>query len=300
MKRTSVLLLILFFTIGFAQSKPITSVPFTVEKNGIYFYVKVNETDSLRFLFDTGADGSVINEQSLTKLKLTFDGKTLNQGANGVNDVESSSGNSMTFGSITKSEVLFTIIPFDTDRFDGVFGTDLMKGHIIEIDYNKQLLHFYPEEDKSIDFNGYTRMKLYTVNYPTAIKSSIIIGKKRYTGFFGLDSGADDALTMASPFVKEKDLANKLPRIGSASFQGSDGSVHELAIVLFPEIRLSDVHLYRVPGALSTAVEGIDATTELAGFYGNALLKKFNLILDYKNGVIYWKLNKNLYQDYFE
>jgi len=260
----------------------------------------VNETDSLKFLFDTGANSSVINGQSLTKLKLVLDGKSLNQGANGSNDVESSSGNSIAYGGIAQKDILFTIIPYETDVFDGVFGTNLMEGHIIEVDYNQQLLNFYAADDKSIDFEGYTPSKLYTTDYPTTIKSSVIVGKKEYTGFFGLDSGADDALTLASPFAKKNDFIHKLPKIGAASFQGSDGLVQELPIVLLPEVQFSGMHLYRVPVALSTATEGIDATDKLAGFYGNAFLKKFNVILDYKNHNIYFKLNKNLYREYYE
>lgn len=47
-----------------AQSKPIESIPFVIERNHIYLNVKVNEIDSLKFLFDTGADGSCVNQDS--------------------------------------------------------------------------------------------------------------------------------------------------------------------------------------------------------------------------------------------
>lgn len=300
MKRTFIFFLVVISQFSFAQSNPIASLPFTVEKNCIYFYAKVNEADSIKFLFDTGADGSVINKQSLNKLQLKLDGKSLNQGSNGTNEVESSTKNEITIGNIIKKDVLITIIPFETNIFDGIFGTNLMKGHIIEIDYNKQVLNFYSKDDKSIDYKNYTKLKLHTKGYPTIVKSSMIVNGKKYSCFFGLDTGADDALTLASPFAKKNDFLNKLPKIGSAGFQGSDGSEYEMPIVLLTEIILAEKHLYRLPIALSNATEGIDASEELAGFFGNAFLKKFNLILDYDNQTIYFKINKNLYKEYYE
>jgi hypothetical protein len=300
-KRTKTLftlLTLLLSTSLYSQSRTITSIPFSIEKNCIYIYCKVNGTDSLKFLFDTGADGSVINQSSLPKANLKIDGKSLNVGSNGKNEVEMSSKNDILIGTIHKKEVSFTIIEYGDARFDGVLGTDLMKGHIIEIDYHKQLVNFYKDDDKNIDYTGYTKLKMYSEIYPTYIKSKMIIDGKEFPGLFGLDTGADDALTIASPFARKNDLVNKMPLIGSASFQGSDGSVQELRIVLCPEIQFAGKYLYRVPAALSQASEGIDANDTLAGFFGNAFLKKFNTIIDYKNHFIYFKLNHNLYSDY--
>lgn len=300
MKRTFIFLLAILCQVCVAQSKPIASLPFTVEKNCIYFYAKVNKTDSIKFLFDTGADGSVINKQSLNKLQLNLDGKSLNQGSNGTNEVVSSSKNEITIGNITKKDVMLTVIPYETNNFDGVFGTNLMEGYIIEIDYDKKVMNFYAKDEGSVDYKNYVKMKLHSKGYPTTVKSSIIVNGKKYTGFFGLDTGADDALTLASPFAKKNDFLNKLPKIGSAGFQGSDGSEYEMPIVLLTEIIFAGKHLYRLPVSLSNAKEGIDATEQLAGFFGNAFLKKFNLILDYDNRTIYFKLNKNLYKEYYE
>jgi len=301
MKRIFVISLVLVSAFVWAQSTPFTSLPFTVENNHIYFYCKVNETDSIKFLFDTGANGSVINKQSLKKLNLNINGKSLNQGSNGVNEVESSSGNKIKIGNILKKDISFTIISFETDKFDGVFGTDLMKGHIIEIDYHNLKLNFFIKNDNSINYTEFTKLKLYSSDiYPSYIKSTIIIKGKKYKGLFGLDTGADDVLTIASPFAKKNDFINKATKIGSSRFLGSNGVEYEMPIVLFPEVEFAKKHIYRIPAALSNVTEGIDATDKLAGFFGNAFLNKFNIILDYDNGNIYFRLNNNLYKEYYE
>jgi hypothetical protein len=300
MKRASLLILVLISTALITHSKPLTTLPFRVEKNCIYVYCKVNDTDSLKFLFDTGADGSVINKQALSKLALNIDGRSTNQGSNGSNEVEKSSENEITLGSISKKGVGFMIIPFETNAFDGIIGTDLMKDHLIEIDYDKQLMLLYEKGDNSIDYKTYEKFKMHTDHYPTYVKGSVIINGKKHKGFFGLDTGADDALTLASPFAKRNNIGNKAPIIAEATAQGSDGSEYKMSIVLLQEIIFAGKRLYRVPAALSNATEGIDATNKLVGFYGNAFLRKFNVILDYNNQRIYFRLNDNLYKKYSE
>lgn len=282
------------------QAKPVASIPFTVEKNSIYFYGKVNETDSIRFLFDTGADGSVLTEKAMKKLKLRLDGTSKNLGSNGTNDFETSSGNQVVLGGILKKNVTLTIIPYGEVNFSGVFGTDLMKGHIVEIDYHKQVLNFYKEDDPEINYTGYTKMSLGpSANYPTTLKSTLLIGDKKYSGLFGLDTGADDVLTISSPYSRKNGLVDKMVKIGSAGFQGSDGSEYEMPIVLCPEIQFAAMHLYRLPISLSVASEGIDSSDKIDGFFGNAFLKKFNIILDYKKKAVYFRLNKNLYTEFY-
>ncbi|WP_300687529.1 retropepsin-like aspartic protease [Chryseobacterium sp.] len=261
-------------------------------------YCKVNKTDSIRFLFDTGADGSVININSKKKIPLKIDGKSENRGSNGMNPVEYSSNNTVEFGNIQKTNIQLTMIPYNNANFDGVFGTDMMTGKIIEIDYHQKEIRFYDENDPSINFSGYEKMKLHLIdNYP-CIESSITANGKEYSGFFGLDSGADDALTMASPFAKKNDLANVMKKVGKATAQGSDGSVYEMPVVLCPSVKFAQKYLYNVPITLSVSTEGMDSTEKMAGFFGNKFLKRFNTIIDFKNKYIYFKLNKNLYSEF--
>ena len=141
--------------LGFVCSIPSSfaqkTVPFTLENNCIFLYCKVNETDSLKFLFDTGADGSVINLDSKKAVAVTADGKSVNTGSNGTNDVASSSNNRVSFSGIANEKVSLMLIPFGTEEFDGVFGTNLMNKHVIEIDYDRRVLKFYePSEFKWI------------------------------------------------------------------------------------------------------------------------------------------------------
>jgi hypothetical protein len=299
MKKTVIFLLIFISHALYSQSRPIESIPFELEKNHIFIYIKVNKIDSLKFLFDTGANGTCINKEAVGKAKLKIDGISTNMGSNGTNEVEESSGNDIFIGNIHKKGVILAIIEIGSTSIDGVMGTDLMSEHIIEIDYQKQMINFYDENDKTINYKDYTKLKMSDAVYPTCVKSTIIVDGKKHIGLFGIDTGAQDALTLASPFTKKNNFIAKTKKIGAVHFQGSDGSKYKLPVSC-PEVLFAGKHLYNIPTALSNSTEGIDATDKLAGFFGNAFLKKFDIILDYKNHFIYFKINKNLYSDFYE
>ncbi|RYE25204.1 MAG: hypothetical protein EOP51_04955 [Sphingobacteriales bacterium] len=290
---------LLFATAIFAQSAPEATIPFTVEKSCIYFYCKVNETDSLKFLFDTGADGSVINMQSAGKVNLKIDGEGLNIGSNGSNTVSTSSNNIISVGNIKQEHVPLTLIPYETTAFDGVWGTDLMRNYVIEIDYHKKELRFYKAQQYKADLTAYDKCKLYFPGNYFSIKASIVINGKVHKGIFGLDSGADNVLTLASPFAASSDVLNKLTKIGSSTSQGSDGSTYESPIVQLPEVVFGGKHFYNIITDVSASTAGGDAVTDKSGFFGNDFLKRFNTVIDFPNGYIYFKPNNLLYSKFF-
>ena len=280
-----------------AQTNPSTTISFVLENHCMYIYCRVNAADSLKFLFDTGANGSVLSEAAATRIKLPRSGTALNIGSNGTNTVSRSEGNTLCFGSLTKSNVPLAVIPYEGFRFDGVFGTDLMKGYVIEVDYHKKELRFYEPAGYHNDLRSYARCKLrFVADYPT-ITSAIVANGRRYTGRFGLDTGADDVLTVAAPFGRKHGLPARLPRIGTATSQGSDGSTYESPVVLAPEIRFGQKSFYRLPVTLSQSTSGANATADKAAFWGNGFLKRFNAVWDFNRNYLYLKPNKNLYTE---
>jgi hypothetical protein len=282
-----------------SQTKNSWEIPFQLENNCIYIYCKVNETDSVRFLFDTGADGSVINTDSNKELHLKIDGESVNTGSNGSSTVAQSTANRVVFDGLEQKNIPFTLISFGTSSFDGVFGTDLMKNYIIEINYNRKTLKFSEESHFKTDLSTYDKIRIqFVTNYPT-IKCSLIIQGKKYKGLVGLDTGADDALTIASPYGAKNGLKDKTTQIAASVFQGSDGSTYEMPIVEAPELQVGKKSFYYIPMNLSSAKEGIDASEKIAGFFGNNFLKRFNIVLDLKKGFIYLKPNQNLYSPFF-
>lgn len=289
----------------FAQNQPIDKIPFEIKKdNRIYIKCKVNETDSLSFLFDTGANGTVINSHILgKKINLNLDKENENNGAHGVHMVKISTNNTLQFGNLKKENLDLLSIDYGADQFDGVFGTNLIDKYIVEIDYDKKELRFYePKEYVYPKNTSYRKFRMGTVNNGNlyTIKTSIILNEKKYKGNLVLDTGADGEISLSQPFVDKYSLDTKMKAVAKATSTGSEGISVESPIVILPEIELNDFHFYNIPSILYTSGKGGFIKTDRAGSFGNNFLKRFNIILDIPNMQIFMKPNNLLHLPYYD
>ena len=293
-------------TLLFAQNNPIDKIPFELKKdNRIYFKCKVNETDSLSFLFDTGANGTVINSYILgKKIKLNLDKEKDNSGAHGVHKVKISSNNSIQFGSLKKEHLDLLTIDYGAAQFDGVFGTNLIDKYIVEIDYGKKELRFYdPKNYVHPNKNTtYRKFKMGTTNNGGlyTIKAKIILNGKKHKGNFVLDTGADGAMTLSQPFVVEYSVNKKLSTVAKATSRGSEGVEVESPIAILPELQLSNLHFYNIPSILYTSNKGEFIKTDRSGSFGNNFLKRFNVIFDIPHMQVFLSPNNLLHLPYYD
>jgi hypothetical protein len=287
-------LLVLLYNFNLiAQNTPITTLPFELkDDNRIYIKCSINQTDSLTFVFDMGADVTVINKNILgKKIDLILDSEEDNLGANGTSKVKVSTNNKLTFGSIEIDSINLLAIPYSEDSFDGVFGSNTMKDYIIEIDYDKKDIHFYSPKNYIYNTKYHSRYKLKNIEGVFTTKASVIIKKKKYTGYFEFDTGGDDGLIISSSFEKKHNFEKELKTVAITTMVGSNGIESKSPIVVFPEIKLGKKYFYRSPALISVAESGILANNDLAGIFGNGFLKRFNMILDIQHKQLFLKPN---------
>jgi hypothetical protein len=295
---------LLFITIAFrllAQNKPLTILPFELKNdNRIYIKCRVNQSDTLTFLFDTGSGAMVINESILgKKLNLVLDSETNNMGADGENKVKESTKNKLFFGNIEADTITYLAIKYGEAPFDGVFGNNIMKDYIIEINYHKKLLYFYNIKDYVFDAKQYDQFDLSFISGVPVITASLIIDNKKVKAVFEMDTGGDSGLLISDYFSQKYHIAEKLKQVAKAASFGSDGVKTEASIVIIPEAMLGKKHFYRIPSLLSGAKGGLLANQQLAGIFGNAFLKRFDMILDIRHNKIFLKPNDYLYTPYY-
>jgi len=243
MKAFSVLILVLICHHYLdAQNIPLSIVPFELKSDSrIYIKCRVNNSDTLTFLFDTGAGAMVINSAIISKkVDLNLDSETDNQGANGTNKVKLSTKNTITFGGIQADGVAFLAIPYGEAAFDGVFGFNLMNDYVIEINYHKKLMYFYASKNYVYETGGYDHFDLkFELGVPT-FKATLIVRDKKVEGDFEMDTGGDSGLILASYFSTKHNLAQQFKQVAKAAITGSDGVSTAIPIVVAPEISLAN------------------------------------------------------------
>lgn len=90
MKSFILVLLTECLSILFAHAQVMDSIPFELGKdNRVYIHCRVNDSDTLRFLFDTGATDMVLNPNSpRSNFSISWNEQIINQGARGCLKIE--------------------------------------------------------------------------------------------------------------------------------------------------------------------------------------------------------------------
>lgn len=286
----------------FAQNQPIDTIPFILEEdNRIYTYCKVNDSDSLYFLIDTGASDLVISSNHLSKVNMTFNSEITNHGTTGTNTVKLSANNTFSWGKQNITEASFLTIPYPNERWDGVLGLSVLKKYVVTIDYDTQQIYLY-------DKNTYQapNKKGLKISYKHSIPFVDVEIKTKdqivRTLSMELDTGADRIIDISTSYVnKSKLLEVYTSTFATSKVVSSDGNTAGLIYnVYFPKVKLADYEMYKIPGGVAQIQSGIMNKVGIDGMLGNWLLKRFNLTFDFKNDYLYVEPNNYLHTRYFD
>ncbi len=264
-------------------------IPFELkEDHRMYLKVSVNQSDTLNFVFDLGANITVINKTRLqqNQLKMEFSGTVENGGTNGVSNEQISHDNSVQMGGEVYDDVDILGISYAENRtLDGIIGWNLFKNKVVRIDYESRELVVYDNLPKLSD--TYTKTKLKFIRDLPYAQTTIYRNGKKVKIWAMLDSGYNGEFHVYSQEVAKHNLLVQYQVIGEATTSGTDGNVSKADVVLLPRFSISGFEIYNMPANLTkTPTE----STKPALLGGN-LLKRFHIVLDFKNQEAYLKPN---------
>ena len=296
--------LLLLSQISFAQGKTDKSeidkskpaiIPFTVGKDHrIHIKGKVNKSEEIDFVFDTGANGNVITSSLVNKkVLMELDGSAMNSGSDGLSLIKTSSSNLLEIGELKWDKTMFISINYQNPPFEGVIGWTAFEDKVIEINYDKKALIISDSTGKIGE--GYSKYKMKMLRGLPYIEGTIFANGIGKTGWFEFDTGSDWSLSLSQKFAGENSLNDKMRKIATSFSQGSAGVKYEASVVMSSKIKLGDFEMYQIPISINkTDPKGVVHNDIL----GNLLLKRFNAIIDFKNKFIYLKPNNLMHTPY--
>jgi Aspartyl protease len=272
------------------------SIPFEIERdNRILIKGKVNDGESLGFLFDTGAEESMFYKSGFNKMpNLKFAGTSNLVGGGGQVTAQFSLNNKLQISGLIWDRVIFDYAGQQLHDYDGLIGYKIFEGKVAEINYDKKEIAIHSE---MFDLEkSYSKANFKRIRNQYFIELTLQIGDREINGWFGFDTGSSGTLNISSEFAKENNLYNSMKKIGESSGRGVGPNTIKNDKVTLPKLKIGEYELSELPIFVEQP-----PTKEYVLFsvVGSDILKRFNWVIDFKNNAIYLKPN-NLFNQPFK
>ena len=273
-------------------------IPFDLYSNHIYLRGRVNDSDSLWIVLDSGAGGNVVNASVADRLGLVSEGSTQARGAGGV--VASGRVSEVTFRlpGVTLSGPSATIPMDDLVRqssraMDGIVGQTLLSRCVARIDYAAHTLDILDAE--SFHYSGHGTILPLTFEHglPYVTARLTVPGHAPIKGRFVIDTGSGQSLILTAPFVHKHHVDQAVPKTIQVRGRGVGGQVQSLMGRL-TALELGDIRIERPVAALRMSDVGTISAQGTVGNIGGEILRRFTVTFDYPHQRMILEPNQRL------
>lgn len=263
------------------------TIPFTLGVgNKIYIKGRINNSDWLNFMFDTGSDQEVISKEGLAKnVKINFNDTKSSVSIGGATSVQNSKTNQLEIGNLRWDNV--PIVKIDGADADGIIGYNVFDNKMVEINYDKKIMIVHNQPIK-VDKSYEELPMMFKGNLPF-IEAVLTNGDKVSKGYFEFDAGSNGSLWVNKEFATENNLYGVMKKIGETSSWGFDGNKIYNETVLLPKFNFGKLALINVP--IDLELQSNTNNNFKWGILGMDILKRFNVVLDFINDKVYFKTN---------
>jgi hypothetical protein len=296
-----------------AGNRTWTRIPFQLHSNLIIVPVRVNESDTLNFILDTGVSNTIITDpEAFEKKSLVLGRKVKIAGAGEGGSLTASIAieNRLSMGGLRAAHHNIVILDEDVLHLSeyvgtpvhGIFGYEIFANFVVNVDFQRR-------EITLMQPNKYHYRKRKGDRYPITIQNtkaytdalSVYDGEKIMPLRVVLDTGAGHALlldrsrsTAAMP-LPVKNIRAQLGRGLNGVINGCMGRIQK---VRFGRYELDNI-LASFPDSMAFGMKLVDMP-ERQGNVGCELLRRFNVTFNYPDQYIVMKPIKRLMRESFE
>jgi predicted aspartyl protease len=274
----------------FPSAEQRISIPFELSNNHIYVWVRINDSDSLSFLFDNGAgsSGIMIDSAVAAKLGLEPTGKISASMTGGNSDFLITDSVSLQIGGLrvfSQKAAWFHLKEQEAaegHRIDGILSYSFFKYFVFEIDYKNRVLAIIAPEAYN---NARWKQKIPLVdldkNRVPIVSGMLVTAKgKRIPTKFTIDTGHDEYLVLGKRYIARNGLsADTLKRQPPRLDKGLGGDTYNR------KGRIGSLSI----GSLRVGNPDVLFSFDREGFYagfdgallGGRFFKNYKLVLNY-------------------
>jgi len=272
------------------------TIPFELVLNHIIIKAKINGNADIKLVLDTGLPigGAILFKSEKTeKLNLNFSGQIYIGGAGGdpvLADI--AGGATINIGGLELFHKQVIVMSMNQNvinllEADGMIGYELFSNYLLQIDFEKNLIHLWNSVDEvSGDFGQELNLELRQ-NYPFIKCFSEITKGNEVPLELVIDTGAGHALSLDIKSIENFSLPGNVleSRIGTGAIGDIMGNIGRVSKITIADYLFFDVV---TTFSLRPLAKGFLRSN---GNLGIDLLKRFLVTFDYRNSKIYLKPN---------
>ena len=287
--------------VQFTSGDSALNIPLEIDNNIILMLVRVNDSKPLKFIFDTGASASLIDESRAKELGLKAKGKVSGTATGGNIQVSLIRDVSLSVEGAKVSNQMIASMPIPKPpgfEFDGIIGFDFINQFVVEIDYRSKTMNLYNPQTYTYSGKGDVIPLILDGRRIPHVHTRIILqGRAPVQAELEVDTGADGTFVITSPFVKKHGLLAAVSKTIEGDRRGAGGE-EKVLVGLVKAVQLGRFTIENAPVAFSLDAEGAGASEENNGVIGGEVFRRFKVILDYSRKRMTLQPNENFSDPY--
>lgn len=282
-------ILSILISLGSIAQAPITTIPFELYGDHIIIKVSVDNSEPLDFIFDTGSGYTVIDNDVAKNLNLKGKEIEMNNTSSAWHLIKHNSIAINNFPMEKNTKVYATDlthleISLGVD-LDGIIGYDLLRHHSVYINFDAKTMNIYdhsnsPKRGDAIPFDLVTSIPV--------IEGTVVLNNgEPHKGTFFVMTGAGTSLDFNSPYATEWDVLHKTGKHYSYLVKGLSNTETPHYEGHVQSFKFGNQTISDLPIGISTAKDGIQASSKVAGIVGSQILRMYNMTIDYGTKMLY-------------
>ncbi len=285
----------------FDKGSSALDIPIELSSNHIYVKVSLGSGPPAQMILDTGGGTSAFDPEMIQAagIELGTPVRAMGAGA-GTRDAWLLSHVTYSLPGVTLKDQSVTAISFrhleavSGHRLDGVLGADFLRQFVVEIDYAGRRLNLHDPKSWSYRGTGHP----LALEFKGPIPSVEAVLNDTIAARFHVDTGARMAVKASRSFVERAGLEALAGRMIEGPPGMGIGGATPSTVGRFDKLTLAGFEFPRPLVHLGQDTGGVFAHSHVDGVIGGEVWRRFRVILDYPNKVMYLEPNANFGQPF--
>lgn len=273
-----------------ARPAPTIELPFTFQTKQPMVQVRVNGSDPLPFVIDTGASINVIESgllSSAIKGASVTGSRPISGGGEGTVPSQSVSGLTFAIDGSSWAGQRATAVPLGypaSKHYAGLIGAPILTKYVVQFDFTKSVMRLIDPASYQSPAGAIT-LPLELMDDLPIVHATIDAGGGPIDARLMLDTGASQFVELNRPFVEAHKLIELMPDAAPSNRQAGIGTPAAFLVgkakVIFGGRAFDAARV-----GLSRAASGSSSRSDKDGIIGNDLLRNFLVTIDYGRRVV--------------